>query len=333
MNQKHYVRCGLAAMLGLSAFAQVPSPPPPPGAAANVFMAAQPARFHMVTSEPAFLGPPVTGAPYSAEAVTSSVRLLGDGTRIENTHQTKLYRDSEGRTRQEQSLPILAGLVSGDSEPELRISIGDPVREKSILLNPTDKSAVELPLPPRPPLPPLPAGVAPAAAETITFTTTTDGVDATLAPLEVGELSVAGAVVPSPPPPPPPIGPRADFIRRAGRTGLAVAIPDNVVSQDLGAQQIQGVVAKGTRRTITIPQGRIGNDRDIVSTTEEWFSDELKLVLKRVTKDPQIGEITYELKHLSRAEPDPALFQVPSDYTVREAPIRRRLAPPSPDRP
>jgi hypothetical protein len=45
-----------------------------------------------------------------------------------------------------------------------------------------------------------------------------------------------------------------------------------------------------------------------------------------------IGDTTYHLDQISRAEPDPALFSLPSDYTVREPPVMRtfKLAPGSP---
>src|SRR6476620_273497 len=51
-----------------------------------------------------FGGKVVKGAPYSAEAVTETIQTLGDGNRIVNRISSMLYRDSEGRTRREQSL-------------------------------------------------------------------------------------------------------------------------------------------------------------------------------------------------------------------------------------
>ena len=43
--------------------------------------------------------------------------------------------------------------------------------------------------------------------------------------------------------------------------------------------------------------------------------------------DPRYGETTYRLTNISRAEPAATLFQVPSDYTVKEnpAPGTRRM--------
>ena len=42
------------------------------------------------------------GAPYSAEAVNESTQMLADGNRIVQKSVTRVYRDSEGRTRRDQ---------------------------------------------------------------------------------------------------------------------------------------------------------------------------------------------------------------------------------------
>jgi hypothetical protein len=89
-------------------------------------------------------------------------------------------------------------------------------------------------------------------------------------------------------------------------------------SEDLGTQLIEGVAAKGTRRTTTWPAGSQGNDRPITSVNEMWMSDELKVMVLNKNNDPRSGEHTMKLVNLSRAEPDPSLFQAPPDYTVVE---------------
>lgn len=89
--------------------------------------------------------------------------------------------------------------------------------------------------------------------------------------------------------------------------------------EDLGTQNIAGVNAKGTRQTTTIPANAIGNDMPIVITSERWFSPDLQIEVKSVRNDPRMGETTYSLANVNRTEPDPSLFQVPADYTVKEA--------------
>ena len=53
--------------------------------------------------------------------------------------------------------------------------------------------------------------------------------------------------------------------------------------------------------------------------TETWFSPELKVMVLKKHNDPRNGEIIYRLTNISRAEPDHSLFEVPADYTVKEA--------------
>jgi len=60
--------------------------------------------FVFVSSEMNFDGKLVKGAPYSAQAITETTQTLGDGNRIVNKSTAAVYRDSEGRTRREQSL-------------------------------------------------------------------------------------------------------------------------------------------------------------------------------------------------------------------------------------
>src|ERR1044072_6001584 len=89
------------------------APPPPDG------------NFVFIASE-SFGGKTVTGAPYSAQAVTETVQTLGDGNRIVNKFTSSVYRDSEGRTRREQTLKGLGALGAGE-EPFQTIFINDPV--------------------------------------------------------------------------------------------------------------------------------------------------------------------------------------------------------------
>ena len=79
---------------------------------------------------------------------------------------------------------------------------------------------------------------------------------------------------------------------------------------------IEGVSAEGIRFTHTIPAGAQGNERPIVTTTDRWMSPEHRVMNLSKTNDPRSGEFTTRLTNISRAEPDPALFQPPPDYTI-----------------
>ena len=90
--------------------------------------------------------------------------------------------------------------------------------------------------------------------------------------------------------------------------------------EDLGVQDIDGVQARGTRTTTTIPAGSIGNDRDINIVNEQWYSDDLQMLVMSKHSDPRTGETTYRLTSIDRSEPAKSLFEIPADYTVKERP-------------
>lgn len=88
------------------------------------------------------------------------------------------------------------------------------------------------------------------------------------------------------------------------------------VEEDYGPVTLNGIAVKGARVTVTIPAGTVGNDRELKSVNERWFSDDLKLLIKSSNTDPRFGTTTYELTNIVQLPPDPALFQVPPDYTL-----------------
>lgn len=109
---------------------------------------------------------------------------------------------------------------------------------------------------------------------------------------------------------------------RAART-LAAA-----KTEDLGTQVMQGVTAQGKRVTRSIPPGQDGNEKEIDIVTETWYSPDLQVVVMSKTSDPRYGESVYQLNGINRAEPDAALFSVPSDYAVTEGhPMHQRPLP------
>jgi hypothetical protein len=105
-----------------------------------------------------------------------------------------------------------------------------------------------------------------------------------------------------------------------------------VTTTSLGTQTISGVAAEGTRTVRTIPAGQIGNEKPIELVTERWYSSELQtdVLIKRT--DPRGGTSLFQLTNVVRSEPDAALFQVPSDYTVVSGggPGRRGMGRPGP---
>jgi len=96
-------------------------------------------------------------------------------------------------------------------------------------------------------------------------------------------------------------------------------IADGTLKVDnLGTQTIAGVVAQGTRRTRTIPAGRMGNEKAITIVSEQWYSNDLQIVVSSKHSDPSFGDSSFTLTSIQRTEPAASLFTVPSDYTVKQ---------------
>ena len=73
----------------------------------------------------------VKGQPYSADLVNESIQVLGDGTKISTKTAGTVYRDTDGRTRREET----------GAQGRKSITIFDPVASVSLTLNSSDKTA------------------------------------------------------------------------------------------------------------------------------------------------------------------------------------------------
>lgn len=259
----------------------LPHPPPPGG------------DFVFIASEMSFGGKLVKGAPYSAEAITESTQTLSDGNRIVHKSNSSVYRDSEGRTRREQTLRSIGPFANGDG-PSQTIHISDPVAAVSYILDPRAQVARKMPpmrfkfeykVPP-------PAGE-PAGADV-------------KKPFRI-QLHADGAMD-----------------KKMTEAGVAMGLLDksnpNSRTESLGKQNIGGVEAEGTKTTVTIPAGEIGNERPIEIVSERWYSPELQIVVMSRHTDPRFGENTYRLNNIDRSEPARSLFEVPAGYKIEESP-------------
>lgn len=86
--------------------------------------------------------------------------------------------------------------------------------------------------------------------------------------------------------------------------------------ESLGSKSIDGLNAVGTRETVTIAQGVIGNDRPVNLVRDFWYSPDLKTNLQVIRTDPRDGVVTVTLTVQSRGEPDPSLFAIPAGYSA-----------------
>jgi hypothetical protein len=243
--------------------------------------------FDFLTTKMAFDGAVVKGAPYSADGITESTQTLGDGNHIRRTTKAGFYRDSEGRTRHEQTLGEIGPLtVSG--EPIQTIVINDPVAGTTYMMNSREKTARKMPGKGSLMVKAL-SELAEAKARHEKELSRTESFSAQSYSITVN--------------------------RRQG--GPDAPEQSNVKKESLGTQMFEGVAADGTRTTITIPAGAVGNERPIEAVTERWYSNQLHITVMTKTIDPRIGETVYQLKNIKLGEPPRTLFEVPSDYTVR----------------
>jgi len=251
--------CSISMLAGFAAtslFAQGPGRHMGPG----------PGDFDMLRPEFGISRKVVTGAPYSASAVTQFTQTLANGDHIQRTTTAAVARDSQGRTRMDRSIAAVGALSAAGGERRA-IVIHDPVAGMSYALDPSSHTARSMQIP--------------------------------------APRSGTGA-------------------RPEGRAHRSQA---SVKTEDLGTQTIQGVSAEGKRVTRVIPAGKEGNEKEIDIVTETWYSPDLQVVVMSKTSDPRFGDSVYQLNSISRAEPDPALFTVPSDYTVKQGGAMFRHGP------
>jgi hypothetical protein len=97
-------------------------------------------RAHFAGAMPFSGGKVVTGAPYSAQAVTERTQTLSDGNTIHTMTTVNVYRDSQGRTRHEGQIGAI-GPWAAQGTPHKVIFITDPVRGSSYTLNPDTQVA------------------------------------------------------------------------------------------------------------------------------------------------------------------------------------------------
>jgi hypothetical protein len=90
----------------------------------------------------------------------------------------------------------------------------------------------------------------------------------------------------------------------------------DVVKEDLGTRNIEGVDCTGTRQTITIPAGAVGNEKPISIITERWFAPSIDAVVESTTDDPRYGKTTYQLTNVQLSEPERSLFEPPANFKL-----------------
>jgi hypothetical protein len=239
-----------------------------------------------VTPDTNFEREVVKGSPFSADAVTEHVQRLGDGNRLVRKSTARLSRDTEGRTRREHVLTRGNVLAPDGREPRL-IVIGDPVAQVEYLVDTARGTMRKTPVSPR----------LREARRSMSGTESSFGV---LMPTSAAHRRMAEGDQAAPPPAP--------------------------KREKLEAQEIEGVLAEGTRTTVTIPAGEFDNEQPLEITHEQWYSPELRMVILLKHNDPRFGETVFRLTNVTRTEPSPELFAEPQGYRAADdrAPVRGR---------
>ena len=86
--------------------------------------------------------------------------------------------------------------------------------------------------------------------------------------------------------------------------------------EDLGTTTLNGLQAKGTRRSYTIAAKASGTGSPVEIEVEEWYTEDLHLNLLTRHTDPRIGILTVAVSALKRDEPPGSMFQVPAGYQI-----------------
>ncbi len=107
--------------------------------------------------------------------------------------------------------------------------------------------------------------------------------------------------------------PAAQPDTEAGTTTYRQAVEHR---KPLGKDMMDGVEVQGTESTTVIAAGAFGNSKPVTIARTFWYSPALGINLKSTRDDPRSGEQCFTVTHLSRDEPDPALWQVPADFTI-----------------
>jgi hypothetical protein len=237
----------------------------------------------------------VKGKPYSADASTETVQTLADGNRIAHRTVSKFYRDSEGRTRREETFGNLD--PEHPSPHEVKVFIDDPVSGTALVLDPGSKTLEKL-----------------QRTRNLVDVQSTEPDGAQIMLKSVKDSETNGQAAPG----------KVFFniqedqhSSRPNDVVLVIADENrNIVKEDLGTRNIEGVDCTGTRQTSTIPAGAIGNDKPISIVTETWSSEAIGAVVESISDDPRYGKTTYHLTNVQLSEPPRSLFEPPANFKV-----------------
>jgi hypothetical protein len=142
MNRNLWTSSLLAGALVLSSGTARAQDAPPPPAFGQADGPGGPLgeRIELLGFEGLRPGKVVKGAPFTATASSETTQTLQDGTKIDRTTSSTLYRDSQGRFRRDVTLSGFGALQTA-GKPRTVTVIGDPVAGVHYVLDPEKKVA------------------------------------------------------------------------------------------------------------------------------------------------------------------------------------------------
>jgi hypothetical protein len=87
--------------------------------------------------------------------------------------------------------------------------------------------------------------------------------------------------------------------------------------EELGTQSMLNMPVHGIRETQELENS---TGKNTIGTDEYWYSDDLRMSLVAEHKFPNGGSLSVTVTQITRAEPDPALFEIPANYRQLDRP-------------
>ena len=116
-----------------------------------------------------------------------------------------------------------------------------------------------------------------------------------------------------------PTGAHFQFVAMQRASLDRTKLPPSVTTtaEDLGSQQIAGLLAKGTRTTLLVPANVMGNTAPLRYVTEVWISPELGIPVRELELNPLTGTRRMNTETIELNAGADALFHLPAGLNVR----------------
>ena len=230
----------------------------------------------------------VKNVPVSGTVVIQTEQRSGDGENTVKVTSGRVYRDSDGRTRYDE-LGEMKGPDESVVEAVLKTTINDPAAGVSFIIDPKANTARRKPF----------------------FAQSEPGAEVRSLPA-VSAATKQGSSNSQILPLPNTID-MSQGLKSANSTSSG-----NAKRESLGQRHIEGTVTDGTRIVMTVPAGKMNNEKPIEIGCERWYSPTLKTWILIECSDSRSGKSSYRLTQIKTDPPPANLFKLPNDTKIRE---------------